>query len=52
MSAVPVGPGTNIGHSCMFLGSLIRGAAWLAWGFGTIFALYRVFRLSRALSKE
>ena len=24
MSAVPVGPGTNIGHSCMFLGSLIR----------------------------
>ena len=24
VSAVPVGPGTNIGHSCMFLGSLIR----------------------------
>ena len=24
MSAVPVGPGTNIGRSCMFLGSLIR----------------------------
>ena len=24
VSAVPVGPGTNIGRSCMFLGSLIR----------------------------
>ena len=32
VSAVPVGPGTNIGRSCMFLGSLIRTLRGLPGG--------------------
>ena len=32
VSAVPVGPGTDIGRSCRFLGSLIRFLALLSGG--------------------
>ena len=32
VSAVPVGPGTNIGRSCMFLGSIIRALRCLPGG--------------------
>ena len=32
VSAVPVGPGTNIGRSCMFLGSIIRALRGLPGG--------------------
>ena len=40
VSAVPVGPGTNIGRSCMFLGSLIRVLRGLPGGLGSVFALW------------
>ena len=32
VSAVPVGPDIDIGRSCRFLGSLVRGEVW-AWAY-------------------
>ena len=39
VSAVPVGPGIDIGRSCRFLGSLVRFLALLPGGFASVSAL-------------